>query len=164
MKLFVLNEVGLSKAEISDFLSFVRFNSMDVYFLQDAQAHISMFEREIFEHVIGGALAGLDVSTNIEIESREFYSIASTLFKDIFIGSFDISNVSNVVHALVRLKTIGLSFSRVYSMYSHYTEFVSSHIFLLKKSDIEAYHDVVNSFHKSITINLYFASRVYGAN
>ncbi len=160
MKLFVLNEVGLSKSEISDFLSFVRFNSMDVYFLQGAQTHISMFDREIFEHVIGGALAGLDV----KIERREFYSIASTLFKDIFIGSFDISNVSDVVHALVRLKTIGLSFSRVYSMYSHYTEFVSSHIFLLKKSDIEAYHDVVNSFHKSITINLYFASRVYGAN
>lgn len=164
MYLFVLNEVGLSKSDISDFLSLVHFNSMDLFFLQSVQAHISMFEREIVEHVIGSSLSESDSRTNKRFDIDEIDSIVSVLFRELFIGSFDISHVSDVVKSLIRLKVIGLSLPRIYAMYSHYVEFVSSHIFLLKKNDVDGYHGAVSSFHKAVTINLYFASKVYGAN
>lgn len=164
MKLFVLNEVGLSKSEIADFLNLVNFNSMDLYFLQSVQTHVSMFDTEIFEHVIGRSFNDLATDKKSRFDSDELHSIVSALFKDVFIGSFDISHVSEVVNALMRLKVLGLSISRVYSMYSHYSEFVSSHIFLLKKNDIDGYHGAIASFNKANAINLYFVSRVYGAS
>ena len=46
MKLFVLNEVGLSKSEIADFLNLVNFNSMDlVYYSEIIQLYISELDK-----------------------------------------------------------------------------------------------------------------------
>lgn len=163
MNFIILNEFNLSQPELNKFLSDIDFNSDDIYFLQESHIHIAIFIDEIYSHISGKAKEITESSLKYVFNEHEFILCLKNIFRDVFIGAFDLSYVRDLVNSINKIKHYEVPYSTITLIFSYYQLTAASYVYLKNKSNLDSYSNTINSLHKSLAIHTYIAAKVYGA-